>query len=260
MYNSLFDKTSEIFVDTKIDLMYFNDNFNQVFENLESLITSFNSSNNKETVKLLLNSSYLIRGLLDYKYKNPENLDLNLLNDSIEINLDIYSSNFDLIKSKLYNLKRKLDDDELLEYNITNSYDSITWISYHPRYTQKTLNNILISNSNNKNKDILFISLANGGIPVGLDLYLKYVDSTKSKNSYFYPVLFSHNKRNMQEPFLTKYEEENLIKIAKNKQIIIFDEDITTGFTMDLATDYFYLIFQDPLIKSYVNINVMPKC
>ena len=255
MYKSIFDEVSDIFIDMDSILMNYNNNFNHIFNSLENNLNTFDSLKKEKKFSFLLESSYLIRGLLDYNYRKENNLTHYLIDKAVDINLDIYSSNFSKIDFKLDELKNSLKLEKILNYEIKNSFDSITWLSYHPRYTQNTLNNILEYKEREGITDILFISLANGSISVGIDLYLKYINETKTQESIFYPVLFSNNKLSMKKPNLNNKEKEKLINYSKNKQIIIFDEDISSGNTMSIAKDYFKSILKNEKIITFANLD-----
>lgn len=79
----------------------------------------------------------------------------------------------------------------------------------------------------------------------GMDVYLRYSDLSKSKNSSFYVVRNSHRKYKDNIPQLIPTEIEYLQSLSDVRSIVIFDEDISSGTTMGNAHRYFKDIFPD---------------
>jgi hypothetical protein len=85
--------------------------------------------------------------------------------------------------------------------------------------------------------DILFIALGNGGIAPGLDVFLRFLENGSDSN--FYPVRFSMEKQGDLVPQLTDCEIRYLRDLIQGKSLVIFDEDTSSGQTLDDAHTFF---------------------
>ncbi len=89
----------------------------------------------------------------------------------------------------------------------------------------------------NQEQDFLFICLGYSGIASGIDIYSE-VRSAGFEGS-FYPVRFSRNKLCDSNPVLGNEERNYLLNLSKEKKVIIYDEDLYSGKTLDMSREYF---------------------
>lgn len=85
---------------------------------------------------------------------------------------------------------------------------------------------------------ILFLTLCHGGLIPGAAVYANHQQSDPNPESFFYPIRFSRAKHNDKKPRLTNHEKRSLERLARDRAVIIFDEDIATGKTISRAEDY----------------------
>jgi Fe-S cluster assembly iron-binding protein IscA len=180
----------------------------------------------------------IIRAAIEYKIKCPGSVNAEeILKDAIASSLYIYShpeeaaATVQQFRSKV----QTLGLEDLLTEQIIQLHDSVTKEATESRRSQETVQRLI---SNTEGNDVLFIALAHGGVAAGMDVYLKYCEETGSKNSAFYAVRFSIQKMKDEQPQLTQTEIEYLKGLSKGREIVLFDEDVSTGETRKRAYDY----------------------
>jgi hypothetical protein len=85
----------------------------------------------------------------------------------------------------------------------------------------------------------LFVALAHGGVAAGMDTYLRYCSETGENNSTFYVARFSTQKLSDIYPQLSPTEISYLQKQLRGKRPVLFDEDMSSGKTLDRAQKFF---------------------
>ncbi|MEN9390523.1 MAG: hypothetical protein RLZZ283_623 [Candidatus Parcubacteria bacterium] len=183
----------------------------------------------------------VIRGLIDWKVRTNDSSPsaIALIALAVEVQRLTYLSDFKGAYKKLSELERTIrkrkDSEVILSTVINQAEDSVTVEATAPHKSERTADRI---KEEVGGKDILFIALAHGGVPAGMDVYLRYCASTKNTKSAFYPVRYSRRKSSDQMPQLSSAEIRHLKKISAGKTIIIFDEDTKTRHTLDGAVAY----------------------
>lgn len=250
VYNSPFERIE--FLDGYCFNQYYG-SLGKVLDDLE--ISALNPGKPESRQTLVLYPPLVIRGVLDYKIKHPENIAvLALLRDSIRLGLDVYSLRPGL-SEEIRQFRQKIlvaAGASMLCEDLKQSRDPVTWNATDPQRSMATAARLTsLTNA----RDVLFIVLAHGGIAAGMDTYLRYCDFTGSCNSEFYVVRFSRMKKGDKEPRLTAEEIEYLQAQAVRRRIVIFDEDTATWQTMKLAYAYFFnYVFHDVSVLTIANI------
>ncbi|HLD01391.1 MAG TPA: hypothetical protein VJC10_00800 [Patescibacteria group bacterium] len=179
----------------------------------------------------------IIRAAIDYKVAHPESENaLRLVRDATDLSLAFYRSETGarLCVSAFRELVQTVDED-LLTAPLIQKADSQTWDSSHPRHSSDTAVNLV---SATKGTSIAFIALAHGGVMAGMDVFLRYCAKVKTE-SVFYPIRFSSFKQRDVVPQISSIEIAYLKNILGNKQLVLFDEDVSSGKTMGVAAHWF---------------------
>jgi hypothetical protein len=108
----------------------------------------------------------------------------------------------------------------------------------------------------------LMIALGNGGVASGIDNF----SAMQKPGDILYSVRFSRNKEFYAEPILSEAEKEWLVETAKNRAVIINEDDVHLGLTMYEATKYFKRLLGTNVIYGIAsncaessNTNFMPE-
>lgn len=182
----------------------------------------------------------ILRGLMDYKIANPDSKIEALVRKAIDVLVSVYSSDENAL-GKLSALESAIHDSyrdnqyEFLSMDINQKEDVTTWRSSSPERSEMSAK--LLAEYQDMG-DILFIPLGHGGVSPGLDVYLRYVDITKSKDSIFYPTRFSVHKHRDTAPKISFSETLFLEEKAKSRNVVVFDED-SSGNTLGEACQFF---------------------
>ncbi len=84
---------------------------------------------------------------------------------------------------------------------------------------------------------ILLLTLCHGGLISGGAVYALDQQQNPRPGSFFYPIRFSRAKHRDKAPRLTDKEKRAIERYARDRQVVIFDEDISTGRTMKNAQE-----------------------
>ena len=197
----------------------------------------------KDYGSLAFQSPRIIRALIDYKNKNPdEKKFLKLLRDGIKISLKIYKQYDNLrIRDEILNFKKEiiqLGYGNILKIKLRQYFDPINPIASKPELSRKAakkLNKLVGS------EKAIFLVIGHGAIGAGMDVFLRYQDLNHGNNLLFYVVRFSRTKYKKYEdnsPQLTPDEIKYLQKQAIGRKIIIYDENSYTGKTFRETIKY----------------------
>lgn len=137
-----------------------------------------------------------------------------------------------------------------LSQEVNQVQDVVTWESSKPKYSEKAVQRLIRKCGYG---DLLFIAMGQGGIACGMDVFLRYKDFSYAKNSLFYTARLSMHKVKDEVPQLDDEEIEFLKKEKKGRRVVLFDEDVSSGSTMEKAQDYFYRVFDYEFPEMEVN-------
>lgn len=253
MYESLFDKIN-FSQNNDGSSLYYSNSFESLFEPLsDSLEKKIFSNNNLDTIdinNLILNPTRLIRGLINYKFSFRESQEKNtilddLILDAINLTKQIYLQNpnsyYSLKKIEEISKRVSFKDFNLMDFKIIQKKDKTSWNSYNSRFTLISLLNIKkrVEKLHRINQDIFLIPLAHGSVPVAFDLYLRYIEKSNSTNSIIYPIRFSRLKYKDTTPVLSSFDLDFISSNLENKFPVIFEEDLASGKTLEIAYNYF---------------------
>ncbi|OGI66015.1 hypothetical protein A2642_04990 [Candidatus Nomurabacteria bacterium RIFCSPHIGHO2_01_FULL_39_10] len=214
--------------------------YNGTLDDVLSVLTesAFSQSLTTQPDIWALHPPRILRAIIDYKIGRPELPNVEqLLKDAINITLDIYVNpqNTTRVVEALKDEIQQMQLQDLLTTPLTQPLDPTTWEASTPKRSQKTAHRLKKTTS----ADLLFIALGQGGIAAGMDVYLRYCALTGSTNSAFYVARLSRLKLKDTRPKLTVTEIQYLQKEAQGKEIVIFDEDKSSGATIYNARYYF---------------------
>ncbi|MFA6089236.1 MAG: hypothetical protein WC755_05200 [Candidatus Woesearchaeota archaeon] len=258
-YNSIFDKIINQYPSIFDEGVVLDD----YFGTLETVIDDLSHviSKQKEGIENSLNENLILalhppritRVIMNYKIEKPHGEDLKFLlmySKRLALNLYQNSKNHydDLSKFKKMILRHNYD--KLLSQEINHTFDKSTWKATNPEFSKVTAEKIA-KQTNGEN--ILFIAFGHGGIPSGMDVFLRY-ESLAKKEGLFYITRFSVHKSHDKFPNLENDEIEYLKKHANQSTIILYDEDVATGETMKVAYKYFSdIVFKGKKILPFAN-------
>src|SRR3989344_5652769 len=199
----------------------------------------------------------IIRAIVDYKIQHPNSPEIEvLLKEAIGVALGIYSDSTHSAKSvgKLRDKIKTMGLEALLTSPLNQPSDSVTWNATHPARSQRTAQQLA---SQTQSNDVLFIALAHGGVAAGMDIYLRYCDDSGSKDSAFYVARLSTHKLRDTQPRLSIKEIDYLRKLAKGRQVVVFDEDRASGTTLNIAHAYFSTqVFPNQNVMTLSNLDM----
>ncbi len=209
---------------------------------------------------LVLNPPRIIRAIIDFRIENFQFGNMEEVQSmGVDIALSLYrycmidtakaqsflESFIESLQSFDRNIYRKLMEQKVIQRD-----DNVTKMSYNPRLSQATSDRI--RNSHNFQNGILFLVIGHGGIPAGLDVYLRL----NPRDSILYPFRFSRNKLHDNTPKITDEQERLLTRLQQeHPNILLFDEDITSGKTIEETRKFLRGIFPGQRIDAYSNYN-----
>ena len=250
-YLSPFDVLIDISATPKQDLAY-NGTLDDVLSEIATL--SPHQIITPVTAKIwALHPPRIIRAAVDYKIQHPYTPEIDVLvREAINTSLGIYSDPINSAKTvnELRNKTKTMGLEVLLINRLNQLDDEATWNATHPRWSQITALRIASLKQAN---GVLFIALAHGSVAAGMDAYLRYCDYSGSRNSTFYVARLSTRKHKDRQPRLSASEVDYLRKIAKDKPVVIFDEDRSSGLTLEIADDYFSDLFPNQSVFKLCN-------
>ncbi|MEO6508963.1 MAG: hypothetical protein ABIO02_03345 [Patescibacteria group bacterium] len=245
IYNSLFDKVT---TDDLKRFYVYKGTMDQIIDELKEELPASS---------LIYNPTRLIKGLIDYKIQYPEKtIIFEIIRYVLELTKEIYSihtvQQFKLTNFRLMLINNGLKD--LLSFEVCQDEDAAACLSSIGNLTQKTAQKIY-KEANGQN--ILLIPMAHGATAAGIDLLLRYSILSQNSFSAVYPCRFSIHKQKDTTPHLAPNEISYLKFQAKNKKIVVFEENIVTGVTLKQVTKYFNEhIFIDTPVISVTNLDI----
>jgi hypothetical protein len=180
--------------------------------------------------------SRIICVVTDYKIEHPSEEADSLLRSAISVALELYSDLDTEVVSGFRDELKTSGIEDLLTKTIVQPSDRITSLANSPNRSSATVNKIATKSDS---KDILLIALGHGGVAAGMDVFLKYCDETDSEGSTFYTARLSTQKLYDKKPQLSPNEVEYLKGLAQGREIVIFDEDVSSGRSLMIAHEFF---------------------
>jgi len=235
-YKSLYE-----FIERKEKFQVYKGTLESVLDNIIELLSKKDKSRKDYTI-LAFQAPRIVRALVDYKNNHPKDINLlKLMREGFDLTLRIYRDYEDpnLIK-KISLFKRRISQKykEVLKYKLQQHHDQINLIVSKPELSQKAAERLpdLIG----KRKTLLIV-LGHGAIGVGMDVFLRYQNLSKMNNLLFYVIRFSRTKYKKygdKVPHMTPLEIKYLQKQAKEKGVIVYDENTFTGKTLREVVKY----------------------
>lgn len=252
-YKSPFEKLNldQWWLDDKPNHMAFKGPVSRLIDELEYGFKNnvlYNSPN-----EFALHPPRIIRAAIDWKIAHPDISAEEYVDQAINVGLAIYQRRptaFHLLTE--FGNRLAIEKPELLQSEVEQIQDTVTWNATQPKYSYQTAETLITQTGGS---DILFIAIGHGGTAAGMDVYSKYLLNTDS-DSGFYVVRYSRAKKADTVPRLTEGEVQKLHKQAKDRQVVIFDEDISTGITLrNMQSELQFSIFPGKKILSITNLD-----
>lgn len=205
----------------------------------ESLATPY-----KYVTRLVLHPPRIIRRAIDYKIANPDSRPAHeLLSDAIQLGLHVYR-NLEHSQQRVEAFREKVDDidSSILTSLLVQKKDITTWEASHHTKSERTTKELLDMNRG----DLFFIALAHGGVPSGMDIFLRYQANTKGKSA-FYVARLSQSSSIDKTLQISNLEADMFREQTRDRHVVIYDEDQGTGFTMETAESEIGRIVRKPI-------------
>ncbi len=202
-------------------------------------------------VRTALNAARIVRAAIDNKVKNPNLESEILLIKALDLALEIYKGS-ENINDKIREF-RKEADEKLLNKELIQTNDNVTWEALRPNRSIETARRIV---DRHRGEDVMMVALAHGGVAAGMDVFLRYCDLSSSKGSILYTARFSTQKLGDKEPRVTEREAQALRQLKEGKSVIIFDEDICSGVTISQAVEFFRDKVFGEEVETEVNLDI----
>ena len=197
----------------------------------------------------ILHPPRIIRAALDTAIQNPTPPAALCVRSAIDLGLSVYKRvheqecicHFtDLVKPLRF----------IWESGISQPRDNVTWSALFPLYS---INSAKTLAEKVNGSPVLFIALAHGAVAAGMDVFLRYQSITSTTNSIFHVIRYSRRKHEDNSPHIE--DIDYLKSCAKDKTLVFFDEDVTTGKTLFNAANYFRTFFPEQRMILLTNIN-----
>lgn len=187
--------------------------------------------------RIALHPPRLIRAAMDWKINHPDSNGEPLILNAIQAGLAIYQRRPEAV-ALLQDFRHKIvaTRPEMLTAAIEQTEDFATWDASDPGRSYESARKLAFEL---EGQDILFIALGHGGTAAGMDVFLRYADIAPSANSAFYVIRFSRRKMEDRQPRVSDVETAYLRELTLGRQVVVFDEDSSTGTTLNEATCYF---------------------
>lgn len=196
-------------------------------------------------------------GLLDFKIQHPHIIDdlAGEVEEVMGMAVDLHAGVATL--EAFDDLSAELEEyPELLAANVLVKKDAVTADVSRPEYSTSVAE---LLQDELGGQDALFIALGNGAITSGIRTYLDYLKLTDSEASAIYPVRFSTAKKMDEVPQLSEDEADYLIDLAAQRdRVVVFDEDMCTGYTMRRATRFFNKLLSTETVPAANRAFAMP--
>ncbi len=228
---------------------------------VQELEQAYADPTSKNILQRALHPSRIIRAVLDYKIgkpflTQPEDLMIKACNTA----LALYQKQADAQKELTAFETWVSNYPGLLDQPISQEIDIITQEASEPNRNKTTASRL-----NFDPTPVLFIALGHGGLAAGLDVFTRYCE-LRTKNDdeqgepQFYAIRFSRIKKGDSSPQLDESEKKYLRELAKGRQVVLFDEDSSTGETLIAARSYLecQITYGKP-IRTYTNLDARQK-
>lgn len=237
VYKSLYE-----FIELKRKFQVYEGSLGAVLKDIVRILGKKNKTN-QDYSTLAFQAPRIIRALVDYKNKNPEDKNLlKLLRSGVDVALKIYKHYENpKLKEDILKLKTKIIQEgygDVLRSKLRQHTDKINLIVSRPELSQKAavkLNKLVGS------EKAMILIIGHGAINVGMDVFLRYRNLSHKNNLLFYVVRFStspYKKYKDDVPQLTPAEIKYLQRQARGRKIILYDENTYTGRTLKNVVKY----------------------
>lgn len=182
----------------------------------------------------------VLRGVIDLKIDRPDLFEgdkvFDYLKNMTGLTRDIYEGL--QLPDTVAKIKESIMEVEgLVEASANQDFDPKTLIASHPDLSQRQAEILAKTKSDTS---LFMIVLAHGGVPTGIHTFMRYQELSGDEEAEVYPVRLSasEGKESQDDSTrLTNEERERIAEISKGKRVVVFDEDISSGRTLRMATE-----------------------
>ena len=244
-YASPFDQLPQ---DFPTSLQNFSGNASSVLSGLKGLLDNPDTEESK--IKRVFLPPRLVWAAANYKIRMGMPESEKFMLEAIKLAMAFYegsatTSSVDKFTDRVENEIPDFQDQEVSQVE-----DSVTWWGSSPHYSDRTARKMLHKCGYG---DVLLIALGQGGVAAGMDVFLRYRALSFTRNSVFYTARLSMHKVHDEAPQLEDSEIDFLKEAAKGKNIVLFDEDTSSGETMRKAVEFFGTKFEGRRVIEIVN-------
>jgi hypothetical protein len=177
-------------------------------------------------------SGRIVRGILDSRAQGPDKL--RLATQATRLLLEQLAG----IASpeRFEELRRAIGEAGLRGHIVQQENDDYTWAASRARHALDAAARL---EEHIEGQPALIIPLCHGGLLAGIQTALCYKRELTSSDTLLYPVRLSRRKQQDRTPHVTAAEMEWLRAEAKDRDVIIFDEDTATGESVARAVGTF---------------------
>ena len=174
----------------------------------------------------------LVRATLNYAIETGMNGDrkYDLVSQTLTISTKIYQNKIEETKQNLEEFQSNTTD--LATFNTIQKEDMKSWHAHHHSNIERTIRDIEYVSCD---QPVYILGLSHGGLPPALTVHTVY---DIERDSTLYTARLSASKKRDSWPKLTDYEKDVIQHEAKDKKVILLDEDIATGKTLMKAEQY----------------------
>jgi len=185
-------------------------------------------------LELLLMNGRILRAILDYKDVEKDMDYVEIVEKFIDMSFKLY--NLDSNTLEILSCFVDRINDTILSQPVFQQDDSESWVAMDPYFSAKTMDKLRWELWW---EDYVFITLWHGGIVPGIDVFLRLQEVSDGKWK-LYPIRFSRIKHKDKTPQLSNKQEWDYVSdILQSKTLIIFDEDSSSGQTLQQAKKFF---------------------
>lgn len=251
-YNSLFDTVNYTDIRKSTDL------YGSVIQVLTQLEYSLGNNTPDALATQVLHPARITRAVLNHKEQltareKDTKGTVEVVQAAAKLGLNTYRQSSEASQSltTFADTATRIWGKGFLDIHIQQEFDEITWEATTPERSKNTAERLADRHMGN----VLFIALGHGGVSAGMDVFLRYCERVGSSDSDFYPVRFSRLKMADTTPRLTQEELQHLRILAQDRSVVVFDEDASSGDTLNTAERFFETLVTGSPVVAETNLD-----
>jgi hypothetical protein len=185
---------------------------------LASSSEKFASFHDLDAADLILHPARIVRGLLDLRHEDA-------LEQAFEIGIAMSGGEIPL--EKLKSLREIVPDGP-----VTEILDLTSWKYGRPKLSYASAKAIF-DDPRREGEDVLLVSIAHGSTRAAFDVCGKYRDLARRTDAMVLDAIrFSRHKMQEERPYISPTTASRILEKAKDRCVVVFDEDMYEGYTV----------------------------